>query len=73
MSREILRRMARKRRWGTATSAIWNVTYLAEDTTFAPILMSLSRSVALVHESTLASTVASVRMPVIPEIEGAAP
>ncbi len=30
-------------------------------------------SEALVHESTLASTVASVRMPVIPEIEGAAP
>jgi len=27
-----------ERRWGTATSAIWNVTYRAEDSTFAPIL-----------------------------------
>ncbi len=45
MSSRILWRMALKRRWGTATSAIWNVTYLAEDTTSAPILMSLSRSV----------------------------
>ena len=41
MSREIRLRMVWKSRCGTATSAIWNVTYRAEQTTFAPILMSL--------------------------------
>jgi hypothetical protein len=33
--------MARESRHGTAVSAISNVTYRAEETTFAPILMSL--------------------------------
>ena len=34
---------------GTATSASWNVTYLAWCTTFAPILISFSRSVVSVQ------------------------
>ena len=38
-------RMAANRSRGTATSASWNVTYLACRTTFAPILISFSRSV----------------------------
>ena len=38
-------RIAANNSRGTATSAIWNVTYLKCRTTFAPILISFSRSV----------------------------
>ena len=38
-------RMLRKSHRGTAASAIWKITYREWATTFAPILMSFSRSV----------------------------
>jgi len=38
-------RMAANRRRGIATSAVWKNTYRACAMTFAPILMSFSRSV----------------------------
>ena len=44
-SRRIRSRIATNSRRGTATSAIWKITYRACVTTFAPILMSFSRSV----------------------------
>ncbi len=44
-SRRIRSRITANSRRGTATSAIWNTTYRACVTTFAPILMSFSRSV----------------------------
>ena len=47
LSRRMRSRMARKSHRGTATSAIWKMTYRACVTTFAPILMSFSRSVVL--------------------------
>jgi len=44
-SRLIRSRIARYSRHETATSAIWNVTYLVCRTTLAPILISFSRKV----------------------------
>ena len=43
--RAILRRIAANSLLGTATSAIWKITYRAWCTTFAPILISFSRNV----------------------------
>jgi hypothetical protein len=34
---------------GTTTSAIWNVTALEREITFAPILISFSRSVVMLQ------------------------
>ena len=48
-SRLIRSRIARYSRHETATSAIWNVTYLACRTTLAPILINFSRKVVIVH------------------------
>ena len=44
-SRLIRSRITRNNRFGTATSAIWKTIYRECATTFAPILMSFSRSV----------------------------
>ena len=44
-SRRIRSRIARNNRFGMATSAIWNTTYREWATTFAPILINLSRNV----------------------------
>ena len=46
-SRRIRSRIARYSRHGTATSAIWKVTYLACRTTLAPILINFSRKVVI--------------------------
>src|SRR5262249_18930700 len=51
-SRPIRTRIAANNARGTATSANWNVTDLAWDTTLAPILISFSRSVVSVHVRT---------------------
>ena len=48
-NRRIRSRIARYNRRGTATSAIWKVTYLACRTTLAPILINFSRKVGIVH------------------------
>jgi hypothetical protein len=49
LSRPILSRMARNNSRGTATSAIWKTIFREWRTTFAPILMSYSRSVVNVQ------------------------
>src|SRR4051794_6578094 len=51
-SRPIRTRIAANSARGTATSASWNVTTFAWRTTFAPILISFSRSVVSVHART---------------------
>ena len=48
-SRRIRSRIARYSRHGTATSAIWKVTYLACRTTLAPILINFSPKVVIVQ------------------------
>ena len=50
--RPIRTRIAANNARGMATSAIWNVTALACDTTLAPILINFSRSVVSVHVRT---------------------
>ena len=45
LSRRMRSRMLRKSHRGTATSAIWKMTYRAWVTTLAPILISFSRNV----------------------------
>ncbi len=44
-NRRMRSRIAANKSRGTATSTIWNITYFACRTTFAPILISFSRSV----------------------------
>ena len=55
-NRRIRSRIVRYNRRGTATSASWNVMYRACRTIFAPILISLSRSVVNVQCLTLAGS-----------------
>jgi len=51
LSRRIRSRIAANKRRGIATSTIWKITYRACVTTFAPILMSLSRTPNLHRDS----------------------